>query len=988
MSRTRTAWLVLLLFAPTPLILAQPRAPAPPATYDVLIRYQIDATRNDRVQQYGEMARFFKEAGFQRDPGEMVEDTEPEDPGATRMRGTIPAAKARSLLDEHHVQTIRLSPPGQKLPDDPATAVRVEFELPSRLPPDRQRLLYNQVRRVLGELGFKDALGYDHRQFTRLSGMLPAGQLETVFAGLWRQPAALAFLSRSLLASEPLTATAATLLAALLDQVLARPEYQKLLETLLTDLKRLPAPENEKESLESRISRGVTSLLVDLNLARQQGPALRDILAMLGQKPEARDFLDVFLNRLRRQRNSGLLPGFYRVTWPVAVTRMMPADMPPTAERPEPARIPPGQENLTPDLRELLKDQEMAKQPIRMEVILSRPPDDSQRFWHLRWGRQIPGVIVEGRLGPVLTVVAPANLAVELAALPDVSTVRLPRVARSAILARPDGAAEEFDALKGTGLDKMHKFKRQGQGIRVAVIDGDFRGWQRFLGKGLPKETKLVDLTRLRSPVLQPEPFPAPAEGLGGGTLCALAAVKAAPEIDLTLIRVDPAAPHLLLTAARYINGEDFRPELFARRDADLRERQFLIDTRREQLLEERRLVLEAGNDAESVKRREEYFKRQAEFDQEEKAYKELVRSFLALTQELQGLKSIRVVACNLIWTDGHPVDGSGALSRYFDDKPFKVALWLQAAGNSRGQAWTGLFRDNDGNEVMEFAAPETPLPRGAWTHELNFLAWEPSKGARTSTLPENVRVRVTLQWREPHDPDLNRDGDDLFREPLAPLNLLVVRQPDPAGAKQPSDDLVVVGETYGVPQRLDNTRNSAVYEHVLEFTASAGGRYAVRIEGRVPETTRPRGAPTLPGLAPFGELKPRVFVETLSGDGRVVLDTYTTETACLGMPADANRVIAVGAADAKGKSRGYSANGTAFNVELRPKPDLFAYDDLALEVEPRPAGSGLATGFAAGILATGLPMRCGVELMRDELQRLPRTLLRVPPHWLDDRNR
>ena len=95
-----------------------------------------------------------------------------------------------------------------------------------------------------------------------------------------------------------------------------------------------------------------------------------------------------------------------------------------------------------------------------------------------------------------------------------------------------------------------------------------------------------------------------------------------------------------------------------------------------------------------------------------------------------------------------------------------------------------------------------------------------------------------------------------------------------------------------------------------------------------------------MPGLAPFGELKPRLFVETLSGDGRVVLDTYTTESACLGMPADANRVIAVGAADPAGKSRRYSANGTAFNVELRPKPDLFAYDDLALQ--PLHRGDGV----------------------------------------------
>src|SRR5437879_4369358 len=155
-----------------------------------------------------------------------------------------------------------------------------------------------------------------------------------VFAGLWRQPAALGLLSRSLLASETLTAAAAAILSALLDQALARPEDRKFLEALLTDLKRLPAAANEKDSLDARISRGVTALLIDLALPRQQGAAVQDLLGVLAQKPEARDLLDVFLSRLRRQRNAGELPAFYRVSWPIVVTEVMPADMPPTTERP------------------------------------------------------------------------------------------------------------------------------------------------------------------------------------------------------------------------------------------------------------------------------------------------------------------------------------------------------------------------------------------------------------------------------------------------------------------------------------------------------------------------------------------------------------------------------------------------------------------------------------------------------------------------------
>ena len=57
---------------------------------------------------------------------------------------------------------------------------------------------------------------------------------------------------------------------------------------------------------------------------------------------------------------------------------------------------------------------------------------------------------------------------------------------------------------------------------------------------------------------------------------------------------------------------------------------------------------------------------------------------------ELKNLRDVRIAASGLVWADGFPVDGSSALSRYFDDKPFKSALWFQSAGDTRGQAWSG----------------------------------------------------------------------------------------------------------------------------------------------------------------------------------------------------------------------------------------------------------------------------------------------------------
>src|SRR5262249_25291338 len=152
---------------------------------------------------------------------------------------------------------------------------------------------------------------------------------------------------------------------------------------------------------------------------------------------------------------------------------------------------------------------------------------------------------------------------------------------------------------------------------------------------------------------------------------------------------------------------------------------------------------------------------------------------------QLKALKGIRVVANSLVWSEGHPVDGSSALSRYFDDRPFGAALWFQAAGDTRGQAWTGMFRDADENGVMEFAAAEQRLPAGSWTRELNSLAWQPLHGKTVRDLPAKTRVRLTLQWREAHDPLPWKTGEDLYRQPLAQLRLVVLYQPDPSGTKR-----------------------------------------------------------------------------------------------------------------------------------------------------------------------------------------------------------
>src|SRR5262249_27803797 len=163
------------------------------------------------------------------------------------------------------------------------------------------------------------------------------------------------------------------------------------------------------------------------------------------------------------------------------------------------------------------------------------------------------------------------------------------------------------------------------------------------------------------------------------------------------------------------------------------------------------------------------------------------------------------VVASNLVWDEGQPVDGGSALSRYFDDRPFRAALWLQSSGDTRGQNWRGLLRDADGNGVLEFGPPPAKDRRDRWTNELNLLGWELPGSGTSPDLPAKTRIRISVQWREAHDPEFVRNGEDLYRKPLAQFRLVVLRQRDPSGQKIAADEFDVVARSYGVPERLVN---------------------------------------------------------------------------------------------------------------------------------------------------------------------------------------
>jgi hypothetical protein len=804
---------------------------APPEVYDVQISYRINAFRNERLLQYNEMMRFLKKAGFQRDSEEVVSETEAEDATHTRLRGTIPARRARDLLNERHIRSILLLPHGVKPPEDKSQLVRVEIELFNGLGPEGHRQLSEQTSQVLAGIQFRGAVGYDHRGYTRLVGSMPYNRVET----------------------------------------------------LLTDLRRQPA----------------------------------------GEK----------------------MPGPFKNVWAVRVTEVQPGT-PLPVPRPRPPQVPKGQEKLSPDLRDVLNDEAAAAKPARLEVILAGTPAPEDKNYRAMLSRAAPGLVVEGRLGPLVSVLANPNQAPALAALPDVAGVRLPRrpQARSA----GDGTADNArwrPLLDASGAARLQALGQKGCGTKLAIVDSDFRGWEALAGKGLPPDTRLVDLTRERNADMQPDPFPAGKEP-GSGTRHALTIARLAPQVNLTLIRIDPAAPYMLEAAAKAINGDTVRSINLENRLADLEHEQDALDKRRDALAEERRLAFQDfRQEGEAAKRREAYLQKQKTFEEDNARYHATLRRYLQYQRDLASLRGIRVVASAMSWHDGFPVDGTSALSRYFDDRPFHAALWFQAAGDTRGQSWTGPFRDADGNGVLEFAAPGQRLPAGLWSPELNFLSWQPPKGPAVADIPAGTRVRITLQWREAHDPLYAQTGEDPYRLPLARnVRLVLLYQPDPTGARQPADDLEVVAQSVGLPQRLDVSPSSATYEIALDVQVKKAGRYAVRVEGRAPESIYPPGDPTLPFMRKQSEMRVRLFVFPLDTTGRAVFHDYVTASGSVGMPADARTAITVGAADDHNRRQPYSAGGAPFNMELLSKPDVLSYD--------RSEGTAEAAAFAAGLTA------------------------------------
>ncbi|MBY0514622.1 MAG: hypothetical protein K2P78_12000, partial [Gemmataceae bacterium] len=155
---------------------------------DVEIRYRIRADRDERVRQWRVLKAHLDNLQFVPFPRDDLQD-DILDPTAERFSGTIPGANVLGTLTDPRVQNILFAPAGYKYPDDLAAPVSVRFGLTTGLHPADQQRLHGQVVARLAVMGFREAVGYDHKGYTLVRGVIPYGRLGRLVKDLRREPA-------------------------------------------------------------------------------------------------------------------------------------------------------------------------------------------------------------------------------------------------------------------------------------------------------------------------------------------------------------------------------------------------------------------------------------------------------------------------------------------------------------------------------------------------------------------------------------------------------------------------------------------------------------------------------------------------------------------------------------------------------------------------------------------------------------------------------
>lgn len=639
-----------------------------------------------------------------------------------------------------------------------------------------------------------------------------------------------------------------------------------------------------------------------------------------------------------------------------------------------PPAVAPNRIIMTPDLRAILDDPAQAAKPIRVEVVMDRRLT-SEDLDHIRtrlrgqYSREVvnpttglrdqQSATLEGAVGNVATIHF-LNGADADRAQQEIRVIgmRLPRDGVQTAAATPANVKEvpAADALAAARLNEFHKLGYRGQGVRIVIIASEFPGiasavGQRFLDSSLRTPVRFIDLTAETNANLLPAPAKAT---ITAGTAAARAAHLAAPDAALVLVRVDASSLYQVNAVAKFVRGDDEYTEAMKSRVLELYSRKEELDRKNSQAVDEYRRAFADFSDEEAPKQRRARAKQVLEaLIVEEAAHADAIVRATKLQQQMRDLVAADVVVNTLVWESGFELDGLSEVSQNIESsyagdafvaprnrsatRPKLVPrpIWVQPASPSAGSVWSGPFLDRENNGAMEFATEKTNLSKNQWSRELNFLGTRAPDGSQSATLAAGTKVRLTVQWREAHDPEGYGGVSSIF-----PLTLRVFQQLDPDGKTRASDEMQEVARSAGAPHRIYSEPTYGIYEQIVEFTPPTAGRYALRIEGATTYDSR------LPALQRHIEIHPRMhaeFVGATPDKGRPVFTTYAPGNAGVGIPGDAKAAIAVAPL-----AGGLTGGGPG--LELLVKPDLRA--EAAIATGAKAVGPGVSAGFAAGALA------------------------------------
>ncbi len=567
----------------------------------------------------------------------------------------------------------------------------------------------------------------------------------------------------------------------------------------------------------------------------------------------------------------------------------------PAAKAPE---APAGFSKVAPDLRKPLAE---AGKLFRVELLFDRP-FASQAAAMEGLAKMSPNLVFEALLGSAVTVVGSSEDLRALANDPQINAIRPGPVAHAGNYAAKDDAA--WNPLRNSPLGSNGPVAINGKILResVAIIDSDFR-----MAEALPgwKEGKvqLLDLTRERDTKLQADPYSGPVNEMGRGSLFAKKLLELQPAVRLVLIRIDPSVPAMIQRVARAIQGDNvLTDELMARRLNEIRNDRLLLTEEREILEKDwKDHGDDFGEEPEALRKRKEYRTKIAAMRDKEQVHHQRLQRYLTHQKTLQDLKAVRLVLCPLVWNEGLPRDGASALSRWFDDRPFRSALWVQSAGDRQGQTWAGMFRDRDKNGVMEWL----PLERGQDPFPAEGLAilWKQTDGGKVvQELPAGTRIRTTVQWRELRDPSHSRADRNSGRTPIADLRIRLVRlEGVPGNGDARLAERVTVSQPVGPALLIDHNEQSAVFESSADLDITQAGRYEVRLEGQIPDSILPPAAPQLPINRIRSEIHPVIWLRSI-GQGGMAVFPQTGDKPVVGVPGDAQQVLSVISVDGAGQ--------------------------------------------------------------------------------------